>query len=186
MNKKTPPDAALLRITLFDLDPSPWRKIEVPLSMTFKGLHDTIQACFLWYNAHLWEFEVNERRYGIPFDDDMFDGEKVYKADNTRLSKLYKDDIGEFFYTYDMGDNWEHHIKVEKFFQSAPKTGLPRFIEGKGNRPPEDIGGPPGFELFIEAINDPIHEEYQQPPNYPLLPSPVIILTLPPEYFPGG
>lgn len=35
------PDAARLRITLFDLAP-PWRVIEVPLSMTFKGLRDTI------------------------------------------------------------------------------------------------------------------------------------------------
>ena len=37
-------DAAKLRITLLELDPAPWRDVDVPLSMTFKGLHDTIQG----------------------------------------------------------------------------------------------------------------------------------------------
>lgn len=55
-----------LRITLLDLDPAPWRKIEVPLSMTFKGLHDTIQAAFLWFDSHLWEFDFAGRTYGLP------------------------------------------------------------------------------------------------------------------------
>ena len=42
------PNAALIRATLLDLDPAPWRAFEVPMSMTLKGLHDTIQAAFLW------------------------------------------------------------------------------------------------------------------------------------------
>lgn len=46
-------DAARLRITLLDLDPAPWREVDVPLSMTLKGLHETIQGAFLWFDCHL-------------------------------------------------------------------------------------------------------------------------------------
>jgi len=164
MSTTIPPDAARLRITLLDLDPAatPWREVEVPLSMTFKGLHDTIQAGFLWLDYHLWEFEFDGRRYGIPFDDDdMFGGEKTYKAETARLTKLRDTGVKEFLYVYDMGDNWEHHIEVLGLFTADAKTPLPRLLGGKWRRPPEDIGGAPGFENFLEAMSDPNHEDHQ-------------------------
>ena len=37
---------------------------------------------------------------------------------------------------------------------------LPRFVAGEWRTPPEDIGGVPGFEMFLEAITDPDHEEH--------------------------
>lgn len=152
-------DAARLRMTLLDLDPAPWRELEVPLSMTLKGLHETIQAAFLWFDCHLWEFEIGERRYGLPSDDD-FGGDKVYKASTARLSKL-RDMAGQsFLYTYDFGDNWEHEIEVLSLFEMKAGDRLPRFVAGEWRTPPEDIGGVPGFEMFLEAITDPDHEEH--------------------------
>lgn len=156
-------NAARLRITLLDLDPAPWREVEVPLSMSFKGLHDTIQAAFLWFDSHLWEFEFAGRRYGQPFDDgfaEMFGGTRTYKADAARLTKLRDAGIESFLYTYDMGDNWQHRIELLEMFQADPKTSLPRFLKGRWRTPPEDIGGFPGFEMFLEAINDPSHPEH--------------------------
>jgi len=142
-----------------DLDPSPWREVEVPLSMTFKGLHETIQAAFLWFDSHLWEFEFASRRYGIPFDED-FGGGKVYNASTTRLVKLRDSGIKEFLYTYDMGDNWEHHIEVINIFDAPTGSRLPTFLGGQWRTPPEDIGGAPGFEIFLDAIANPTHEEH--------------------------
>ncbi len=159
MNTKVP-DAARLRITLLDLDPAPWRVIEVPLSMTFKGLHDTIQAAFLWFNCHLWEFDVTDRRYGLPLDDGL-GFEKVYNANTARLTKLRDSGITEFLYTYDMGDNWEHHVEVLELFDMPTGARLPVFIDGKWRTPPEDVGGAPGFEMFLEAMHDPNHEEHE-------------------------
>jgi len=159
----TKADAARLRITLLDLDPAPWREVEVPLSMTFKGLHDTIQAAFLWFDSHLWEFEFAGRRYGEPFDDgfeDMFGGEKTYKAASTRLTKLRTSGVSEFLYTYDMGDNWEHHIEVLDLFDAPAGSRLPIFVGGQWRTPPEDVGGAPGFEMFLQAISDPTHEDH--------------------------
>lgn len=152
-------DAARLRITLADLHPAPWREVEVPLSMTLKGLHDTIQAAFLWFDYHLWEFEIDGRRYGLAMDD-HFGGEKIYKAETTRLRRLRDMQGQRFLYTYDFGDNWEHEIEILSLFELEPGTRLPRLLAGKWRTPPEDIGGPPGFELFLEAINDPGHPEH--------------------------
>ena len=153
--------AARLRITLHYLDPAPWREIEVPLSMTFKGLHDAIQAAFLWFDQHLWEFDVDGRRYGLPFDDG-FGGERVYKADIARLAKLRDAGIEEFLYTYDMGDDWEHLIEVLDVFTADTGTRLPRFLRGKWRTPPEDVGGASGFEMFLDALADPKHPEHAQ------------------------
>ena len=151
-------NAARLRITLLDLDPEPWREVEVPLSMSFKGLHDTIQAAFLWTNSHLWEFDYGGERYGIPFEDDS----EVHKAENAQLTKLTDGAVDAFFYIYDMGDSWEHRIEVLDLFTAASDAPpLPRFVDGKWRTPPEDIGGAPGFELFLEAIDDPGHEDHE-------------------------
>jgi len=151
-----------LRITLLGVEPAPWRETEVPLSMTFKGLHDTIQAAMPWDNAHLWEFQYDNSIYGIPFDDDWDMGPKTFEANNARLHKLKDGKITSFGYVYDMGDNWEHLIEVVELFEADERLVLPRFIDGKWRAPPEDIGGSPGFEYFMEVINDPAHEEYQE------------------------
>lgn len=155
----TEPNAVRLRITLIGLDPAPWRPVEVPLSMSFKGLHDTIQAAFLWTNSHLFEFALDDRRYGIYFDDD-FGGEPTNDASNARLTKLARSKVRQFLYTYDMGDNWEHLIKVLELFVAPPDMLLPAFLDGKWRTPPEDVGGPPGFEMFLDALADPDHEEH--------------------------
>lgn len=161
MNTTTEPDAVRLRVTLLDLEPAPWREIEVPLSMTLKGLHDAIQAAFLWHDAHLWEFEVDDRRYGLPIDAGFGD-DHMYKASSARLSMLSETGSAEFLYVYDMGDDWAHHVQVLEFFTADPGTRLPRFLRGQWRRPPEDIGGAPGFEMFLEALADPDHPEHEE------------------------
>lgn len=129
--------------------------------MTFKGLHDVIQAAFLWFDAHLWEFEIDGRRYG-PSVDDGFGGERVYKANVARLTKLRDAGTTEFLYTYDMGDNWEHRVEVLDIFAADPDAPTPRFIGGRWRTPPEDVGGPPGFAVFLDALADPDHPEHAE------------------------
>ncbi|KJS35198.1 MAG: hypothetical protein VR74_17755 [Hyphomonas sp. BRH_c22] len=157
-------DAARLRITLHDLNPAPWRVIEVPLSMSLKNLHDAIQAAFLWQDYHLWEFEIGDKRYGMPFDDDP--DMKVHKASIAKLTRLKSMKGESFLYTYDFGDNWEHRIDVLDVFEAETGARLPRFIEGEYRTPPEDVGGPHGYEMFLEAISDPSHEEHDQMLNW--------------------
>ena len=39
-------------------------------------------------------------------------------------------------------------------------------LEGKGNRPPEDVGGEGGYEEFMKIMDDPNHEEYESAKDF--------------------
>lgn len=153
------PDAAHLKITLCDIDPAPWREVYVPLSMTLESLHHTIQALFQWCDCHLWEFEISGKRYGLPMED-PWGGPPVLSAAAKRLSTFRNLDGLAFRYTYDFGDDWDHRIQVVSLFEAPSGSRYPAFLTGAHRAPPEDIGGAPGFEYFLEAMADPSHPEH--------------------------
>lgn len=41
------------------------------------------------------------------------------------------------------------------------KGRLPVCLEGSRACPPEDVGGPPGYENFLDAIRDPAHSQHE-------------------------
>ena len=41
-----------------------------------------------------------------------------------------------------------------------PGVVYPRLVEAVGRCPPEDVGGPGGYQEFLDAIADPNHEYY--------------------------
>ena len=65
-------------------------------------------------------------------------------------------------YLYDYGDGWEHTIKVERIGEALPGDLYPCLLDARGRCPPEDIGGPPGYAEFLEAIADPNHERHKE------------------------
>src|ERR1700704_1325566 len=65
-------------------------------------------------------------------------------------------------YLYDFGDSWDHVIKLEKWFDNTSTDGLPFLLEAAGRCPPEDVGGPPGYAEYLDAIGDPAHPEHEQ------------------------
>jgi len=150
---------ARLHIALADTDPLIWRRVEVPLDASLKMLHDVIQAAMGWLDYHLWEFEAGDRRYGLP-DPDWPDDE-LSAAKNAKLKTLIDRGVRQILYTYDMGDNWEHIITLEVIEDGQAGTKYPRYVEGEHRAPPEDCGGTPGFEAFLEAVTDPSHPEHE-------------------------
>ncbi len=65
-------------------------------------------------------------------------------------------------YLYDFGDGWERSIKVEHIGPANPALSYPRLIEVVGHCPPEDVGGPPGYEEFLAALADPAHDRHAE------------------------
>lgn len=149
---------ARLHIALADTDPSIWRRVEVPVEGSLKMLHAVIQGAMGWLDYHLWEFEAGERRYGV-LDPDWPE-DRLFAAKNTKLKALLDRDVRQFLYTYDMGDNWEYIVTAEAVEEGVPSIKYPRYVEGEHRAPPEDCGGTPGFEAFLEAITDPRHPEH--------------------------
>ena len=150
---------ARLRIELQQIEPTIWRRIDVPLSSTLLALHDFIQFAFLWTDSHLFEFEVGGRRYGQPHYD-CFADEELYKAASIRVKTVVDRGIERFVYTYDFGDNWRHDIFVEELREGEPDVDYPAFLAGERRGPPEDVGGVTGLMGFLEAMLDPLHEEH--------------------------
>ncbi len=153
---------ARLKIELDDWQPTIWRRVEVPLTASLKALHDVIQAVMPFEDAHLFEFRAGGQRFAIPDPewDSLRDG--ICSAKTLRLGALIDRGVTGLSYTYDFGDDWRHTITIEATAAADPARDYPRYIDGARRAPPEDVGGFPGFEFFLEAIADPNHEEHDE------------------------
>ena len=141
--------------------PSVWRQIQVPEKFTFHKLHQLIQLVFGWENCHLYQFSPSG--YGshpvisIPIEEDW---EKPdMNALKTKLNKVFTTQKQTLTYIYDFGDDWVHQIVLEKILSEDIK--IPICLNGNGNCPPEDCGGPWGYENLKTILADPKHEEHQ-------------------------
>ncbi|AUJ63508.1 hypothetical protein B9057_03920 [Aestuarium zhoushanense] len=143
---------ARIRIELEHIAPLIWRCVDVSLTTNLCALHEIIQAVMPWENYHLYQFAVGECVYGEPDPEDAVWGRKIYQAKGMRLGTLVDRGVTELLYTYDFGDDWQHRVIVEEVIEATPGTDYPLFIDGERTAPPEDVGGPPGFMDFVEAM----------------------------------
>jgi len=143
---------AILRIELEDIEPLIWRRVAVRTSINLKVLHSVIQAAMGWLDYHLWEFTANERKYGILIPNDLDWNGRIKNAATTKLSALLTTGAMEINYIYDIGDNWQHRIIVEKLKPAEPNALYPQFLGGERRCPPEDCGGFPGYYDFLDNI----------------------------------
>lgn len=152
-------EIATARIELTHTDPLVWREIEIPTSITLKGLHDIVQAAMGWLDYHLWEFVIDGRAYGLPMDEDWGTGPRK-EAAKVRLREVLKPGMTRIDYLYDFGDEWEHVIRISEVRKGAPDRSYPRYVAGERNGPPEDCGGVPGFYNLLDARDDPTHSAH--------------------------
>ena len=152
---------ARLHIKLDHIEPVIWRRVEVPITTSLKGLHDVIQAVMLFKDYHLFEFNAGGKRYAVP-DPEWDFGADTYTARNVRIGALVDRGITTFNYTYDFGDDWRHSITVEAVTDADPAVEYPRFLDGDRRAPPEDVGGLPGFEDFLIAMSKPRHAQHRK------------------------
>lgn len=159
-------DILQFKVTLKDVKPAVWRRIEVPASYTFWELHVAIQDAMGWLDCHLHLFRVRgaARRFveiGIP-DDDPFEDMPAWLAGWTVQVADYFRRVGaRASYEYDFGDGWRHDLRLEAILPRAAKTKYPRCVAGAQRCPPEDCGGPYGYRELLKTISDPDHEEYE-------------------------
>jgi hypothetical protein len=145
-------DIAILRIELEDIEPLIWRRVAVRTSVNLKAVHSVIQAAMGWLDCHLWEFRGDERKYGMLIHDDPDWNERINNAATTKLSTVLATGVKEVSYVYDMGDNWQHRIIVEKLKAAEPGELYPLYLGGERRCPPEDCGGFPGYYKFLDNI----------------------------------
>jgi Plasmid pRiA4b ORF-3-like protein len=147
-----------LKITLRDIKPPVWRRVQVQ-DCSLAKLHGIIQTCMGWSNSHLHAFEIGGEQYGEPDPDGMMETQDERKV---KLRQVVAQGYKKFSYTYDFGDNWDHTIQVEKVLDAEPGARYPRCIAGQRACPPEDCGGPWGYGDLLDAIQNPDHERHEE------------------------
>jgi hypothetical protein len=152
------PDIYQLKVTLLGTKPPIWRRLLVPTHLTLAKLHDVLQIAMGWDSSHLYEFSVGEQLYGEPDPD----GPPTISDRKVRLNEVLPEVRSKLVYTYDMGDNWEHSVVVEKRLPADPDAAYPVCIGGQRACPPEDCGGLPGFYGLLEALQNPEDERGQE------------------------
>lgn len=139
-----------LKITLRDVSPAIWRRVLVPSELTLLELHHVIQITMGWEDYHLHDFTINRRRYAVPDPEDIDD---PIDERESRLKSILRT-RQKFTYQYDFGDGWDHNIVVEKVVDD-PAIRDVVCIDGARACPPEDSGGPWGYEEKLTALTRP-------------------------------
>jgi len=150
-----------IRIALQEIQPSIWRRIEVWEAITLAQLHTILQIVMGWEDYHLHEFTIGRRTYSVPDpDDDMYE-RKVIDERQVRLCDVVPRVGTRFRYLYDFGDSWHHDLLLEAILMAEATLQYPRCVAGERRTPPEDVGGTPGYEDYLEALTDREHAEHE-------------------------
>lgn len=163
------PQPTALRIELRDVAPLVWRRVLVSNQWTLASLHGYLQWVMGWTDSHAHEFQIGA---GIVAPDWWirevdFDTDTREYRDERRVSvAAVVSELGaggEFEYRYDMGDGWQHRLVIESLPRVAATQdlSLPACLAGENACPPEDVGGPGGYKLFLEILADREHEQHQ-------------------------
>lgn len=138
-----------------------WRaakRVLVPSDFTLAKLHTVLQVAMGWEDCHLHEFRIGGLTIGGPDPDAP---RTLINEKKVRLLDVLAKVGAKGMYAYDFGDGWEHNIVVEKILTPAPGVEYPVCVTGKRRGPPEDSGGPFGYENLFEVLGDPKHEEHK-------------------------
>ena len=146
-----------LKITLSDVKPPIWRRIEVK-DCTLSTLNDIIQTIMGWGGYHLWAFDIEGEQFGEDATGEM----EMTSARKMKLSQIAQAGVKKFNYTYDFGDSWDHVIQIEKVLEAESEVKYPRCVKGSRACPPEDCGGAWGYGGLLEAIRNPNHKQHEE------------------------
>ena len=149
------------KIILDHISPPIWRRIQLPGDATFWDLHCAINDAMGWEDAHLHEFQLGNKRdsqrIGIPMEDDTpWNDDDGALADwDVPIATHFAKPGASCSYLYDFGDGWSHKVKLEAILPRESGVKYPRCLDGARACPPEDCGGPPGYERLCATLADP-------------------------------
>ena len=154
------------KITLSEINPQIWRRIQVPATYSFWDLHVAIMDSMGWLDYHLHMFRVKKSRgkttlnIGIP--DDEYSDIVILPGWEIGIADHFPEPGITAVYEYDFGDEWIHDVLLEGILLKEQGLKYPRCIAGERACPPEDCGGTNGYYNILEILKDPDHEEYRE------------------------
>lgn len=139
-----------LRIYLREISPMIWRRLLVRSDSTIADLHHTLQIAMGWEDAHLHQFIIRGKRYGISWLGGMVFSDNAHQV---QLNDLRLRVNERFLYEYDFYDQWHHEIRLEKPLPFDPAKIYPVCTGGARAAPPEDCGGPWAYLALKQKYN---------------------------------
>jgi len=165
-----------LKINLENMPHSVFRRLLVPEDINMLQLHFVIQYAMGWTNSHMFQFQDKQARPSFEASlPDEFDEEDFFAfgpqperkdADKAMLKQDFLEalDGKPFWYWYDFGDDWWHKISFQKVTKKDLQIyqGRPVCLEAAGACPPEDVGGPWGYNQWLDVIMDKKHPGHSE------------------------
>ena len=161
--------AYIVNLTFEDIEPVIWRKVIFPAGASFNRLHQLIQMVTNfqseWIDEPYHFFSVTVDGLYITNNPIMhedykkgFNGLTLKQPSKIKVD-TYLEMHKQFLYRYDAGDDWRILVELEEVVEDY-YFGYPTVLAGEGTAPPEDVGGPPGYESFLSIYNDKNDPEY--------------------------
>ncbi len=149
------------KVQLKNIKPAIYRNIIVPENASFSQLHEILQHTMGWFNCHLFQFVIDRNNYiTVPHKD--YDYGQIYDAKKVKLKDYFNSFKKKIIYEYDFGDSWEHTITLSKVLVNDKNIDYAVCLKGQRNCPPEDCGGPWGYENFLAAISNKKNPEHKE------------------------
>lgn len=148
-------------VSLRHVEPLIWRKLRVPAEIDLEDLHEVLQLTFGWKSKHRHAYQVGEYTFR-PYEEAAHD--TTFYIDETAAALgAIACEGATFTYEYDFGDGWNHDVRVERLIP-GDQVGFDQAIEclaGQRACPPEDCGGPPGYEQLLSVLANPSDPDYR-------------------------
>lgn len=155
-------------IAIDNIEPTIWRRIQVPSDYNFWDLHVAIQDAFGWQDYHLHHFEIKGKgkrgisHIGIPDFDRFEDMQEIFPGWEIWILAYFNNLGIEAKYLYDYGDDWYHTVKLEGYMHREKGVSYPVCVDGAMAGPPEDCGGAHGYTDLVKILSDRSNKEYME------------------------
>ena len=148
-----------MRLDLDHAGPPIWRRLRIASDLRLNQMHDVIQSAMGWTDMHLHHFQMGPDAkdfrvvpFLTPFDLEEGETDGILESD-VRLDEVIAEPRQRLFYTYDLGDSWHHTLTLEKVEPWVEDDPVARCVAGRRACPPEDVGGIPGYEEILAALD---------------------------------
>ena len=153
------PTVHQMKVTLKGVKPPIWRRVVIPSGYHLDEVAVLLLAAMGWTNSHLHCFVIGDRRYNVV--GDWAEGDEVDEA-GVSLRSVF-DAVGSTMrFEYDFGDGWEHDVLLEAIRIQTKAESKPACLAGKRACPPEDCGGPYGYESLMELVREGATSEWDR------------------------
>ena len=151
-----------IKVTLKGVTPAIWRRVLLHCDIPLLKLHTILERTMGWAGGHLHQFRAGSVTFGTTSVESF--GPPVVSERRASVAEALPGVGSRLTYDYDFGDGWEHTVVVEKVLDPAPGQKYPVCLAGQRRCPPEDCGGPGGYENLLAALahpNDPEHADME-------------------------